>query len=192
MAAVTAPPRADAARLRGELGYGYDTNKFREASAVDPAGYLPYRLRLDHGLDLGVVVAPVGAHVGAAGVRGAHAVEVAEILVEHLGVGRVGAGRVGRLVVHGLAHAAPESAERPDTTLGEDRIAVARYLMDRLAEALLALESGSAPIAPIVPREAAPALDELTLTELVAGNTQLEHLLALADRRKPAGCIGSA
>jgi len=36
------------------------------------------------------------------------------------------------------------------------------------------------------------ALDELTLTELVAGNTQLEHLLALADRRKPAGCIGSA
>ena len=33
------------------------------------------------------------------------------------------------------------------------------------------------------------ALDELTLTELVEGNTQLEHLLALADRGAPHGCI---
>jgi Rrf2 family nitric oxide-sensitive transcriptional repressor len=33
------------------------------------------------------------------------------------------------------------------------------------------------------------ALDALTLTELVDGNTQLEHLLALADRGAPRGCM---
>jgi len=33
------------------------------------------------------------------------------------------------------------------------------------------------------------ALDDLTLNELVDGNTQLEHLLALADRQAPAGCV---
>lgn len=35
------------------------------------------------------------------------------------------------------------------------------------------------------------ALDGLTLDELVAGNTQLEHLLALADRTAPQGCVPS-
>lgn len=35
-------------------------------------------------------------------------------------------------------------------------------------------------------------LDGLTLAELVDGNAQLRHLLALAERRPPAGCPGSA
>ena len=43
---------------------------------------------LDDRLDLRVVVAPVGAHVGAAGVRGADAAEVLQVVVEHLRVGR--------------------------------------------------------------------------------------------------------
>ena len=35
------------------------------------------------------------------------------------------------------------------------------------------------------------ALDRLTLTELVAGNTQLEHLLSLTNRPAPKGCIAA-
>ena len=36
------------------------------------------------------------------------------------------------------------------------------------------------------------ALDHLTLTELVSGNTQLEHLLALTDPRRARACMGAA
>ena len=45
-------------------------------------------VNLDDRLDVGVVVAPVGSHVGGGGVRGTDAAEVLEVVVKHFRVGR--------------------------------------------------------------------------------------------------------
>src|SRR5206468_3366189 len=71
---------------------------------------------LDDGLGYGIVVAPVGAHAGAAGVAGHDAVILLQIFVEHLGV-----GGVAGVVIGGFGKA----RQRADAALGEDHVAMA-------------------------------------------------------------------
>ncbi len=79
---------------------------------------------LDERLGLRVVLPPVGAHAGAAGVRGADAAQFVEVLVEHRGV-EVAAVHVGHHVA--IVH---ETGEGPDAPIGEHHVAVAAGVAD--------------------------------------------------------------
>src|SRR5207237_3739629 len=82
-------------------------------------GHAVALVNFDDGLDLGVVVAPVGPHGGGAGVAGADAAQFLQIAVEHLGVVGVDAGHLPVTVRLG------QPRQRADAALGEDAVAVA-------------------------------------------------------------------
>src|SRR5205823_3012953 len=73
-------------------------------------------INLDHRLNAWIIVAPVGAHAGGTSVRGADAVELLEILVEHLRI-----GGVNDVVTIGFGQA----RQRADAAAGENDVAVA-------------------------------------------------------------------
>lgn len=87
LACALAATPADALRIRGELGYGYDGNRFREAAAADDAAYVPYRLRLDHrvvrasGWEAGLELEARGSHYDGGLGRGGESRLGADVLV---------------------------------------------------------------------------------------------------------------
>ncbi len=70
---------------------------------------------LDHGLGIGVIVAPVRPHAGPAGVRGDNAVELLEIGIQHQ--------RVWRLH-HGRLAGSRQARQWPDSALRENHVAM--------------------------------------------------------------------
>src|SRR5262249_6450825 len=78
----------------------------------------------DQRFDLRIVVAPVGAHAGGAGVAGTDAVEFLQVAVEHLGV--IGVDSADALLLIGLG----EAGQGAHSALGEHAVAMAVRIAD--------------------------------------------------------------